>query len=232
MIPVLDKGPWEPRRWHCIHDGPREAKITWRQTDEGIEVRGKEGVMRTKGEPTTLTRIVDSYGELIAEACNLTNVPAQLVAGMIAAESMGKPDAERVEAQISDASIGLTQTLTATAYNLAEHAPPELELEPIGQLKPLPRGGDLTAWRNRLQDPQNAIRLGAYYFRVANDQDDLRFDPVLCYAAYNAGSVRKNLLHPWGVHYYRAKLPDGRWADAMDNFCRWYGDACAVYGYC
>ena len=24
----------------------------------------------------------------------------------------------------------------------------------------------------------------------------------------------------------------GDWADAMDSFTRWYGDACAVYAFC
>ena len=233
---VRDKGEWEPRRWHCVSEGELEGDIAWRQTDEGIEVRGHENAevgatMRTKGEPITLTRIVGTYGELIREACSIVNVPQQLVAGMIAAESMGKPEAERAEPHLGDVSIGLAQTLTATAAHLAHDAPAELQLDPIAQTKSLPSGGSLGLWRELLTEPRHAIRLGALYFAVANAQDDLRLDPVLCYAAYNAGSVRANRKNPWGVHYYRKKL-DGGWADAMDSFARWYGDACAVYAFC
>jgi soluble lytic murein transglycosylase-like protein len=215
-----------------MSEGELEGDYAWRQTDEGIEVMGEKGPRRTKGEPVTLTRIVGTYGELIREACAIVNVPQKLVAGMIAAESLGKPEAERAEPHLGDVSIGLAQTLTATAVHLAHDAPADLQLDPITQTKSLPSGGSLQRWRELLSEPRHAIRLGALYFAVANAQDDLRFDPVLCYAAYNAGSVRVNRDNPWGVHYYRKKLDDGRWADAMDSFSRWYGDACAVYAFC
>jgi soluble lytic murein transglycosylase-like protein len=151
---------------------------------------------------------------------------------MIGAESRGTLTAEREEAHLKDFSIGLTQTLTATAFDLAARAPGELGLKAITRLKPMPQGGDLAEWQAILRQPFYAIRLGALYFDIANKQYDIQFDPVLCYAAYNAGSPRENLENPWGLHYYRKKLPDGRWADAMDNFSRWYGDAVHVYGEC
>lgn len=238
---IKNKEEWDPRNWHCIGDGELEGDIVWRQTDEGIEQRGhwdpslrarQDGVMRTKGEPITLTRIVGTYDDLIGEAHELTGVPRQLMAAVIAAESRGKSDAERAEPHLGDVSIGLAQTLTATASRLARLAPEKLNLDLVAQTTPLPRGGSLEQWRQLLGKPEHAIRLGAQYLRVANDNGVLRYDPVLCYAAYNAGSVRANLKNPWGMHYYRKKLGNGRWADAMDNFCRWYGDACAVYGVC
>ena len=226
-VPIVDQESWCPRRFHSVEG----AEIIWRQTDEGIEVKD-EGVRRTKGEPTTLRRIVKDYGHLIDAACEYTDVPRQLVAGMIAAESRGIPTAEREEPPIKDWSIGLTQTLTATAFTLAAQAPEELNVKEVTKLKPLPQGGDLAEWRGLLRQPFYGIRLGALYFSIVNRQSELKFDPVLCYAAYNAGSVRENLKNPFGLHYYRKKLPDGRWADAMENFCRWFGDACAVYGEC
>ena len=230
-IEIVNRARWSPREWHSV-SAATEQNHVWRQISEGLEVEGEDGPRRTRGEPITLRRIITDYGNEISEACGILGVPEQLVAGMIGAESKGLPTAERREGHLNDASIGLTQTLTNTAFGLAAQAPPELAIKAITKLKPLPRGGDLAEWQSILRQPRYAIRLGALYFSIANDQHDLRFDPVLCYAAYNAGSPRVNLKNPWGVHYYRKQLPDGRWADAMDSFSRWYGDACAVYAIC
>lgn len=225
---IVDRDTFDPWRFHSV--AGRASVNVWKQTAGGILVRGEESERRTKGEPETLRRIIGEFGNDIAEACETVNVPAPLVAGMLAAESHGKTDAERPEDHLKDVSIGLTQTLTATAWGLAASAPEELELSAITKLKPMPKGGSLDEWREILRQPFYAIRLGALYFAVANADHDLQLDPVLCYAAYNAGSPRLSSATPWGVHYYRKKLDDGRWADAMDSFSRWYGDACAAYG--
>jgi hypothetical protein len=230
-LPIVDHDRWSPRRYHSVEG----ADIIWRQTSEGIEVLN-EGVRRTKGEPTTLRRIVRDYGDEIADARELlggrSGPPLQLIAAMIAAESKGMPTVENDEPHLKDISIGLTQTLTATAQNLAVQAPAELGLDAIAKLKPLPQGGDIDAWKQALGDPRNAIRLGALYFAIANKRHDAQYDPVICYAAYNAGSPRENPDTPWGLHYFRRVLDDGRVADAMENFVKWYGDACDVYAYC
>lgn len=224
---------WSPDLFHSVGSGT----IVWRQIPEGILVKTEESERRTRGEPVTLRKIVSSYGREIDYASAISSVPKQLIAGVIAAESHGNPVAERREAHLNDWSIGLTQIITATAQSLAANdmlwiGP--LNLEEIASMKPIPRGGDLGRWRSLLGDPRNAISLAAVYLRLANDLFKLKFDPVLCYAAYNAGSPRDSTITPWGVHYYRITKARGPGvvevvADAMDSFVKWYGDACDVY---
>lgn len=228
-LKVMNVEPWEPRLWHKVFG----AKNIWRQTSEGIEVRGEKGPRRTKGEPSTLTRIIDTWGEQIDHACTVLNLPRELMAGVIGAESKGTLDARKFEDHLSDASIGLTQVLTSTALFLAKQAPTELKLAPVLGLMPLPQGGKESDWKPVMTNPTIAIGLGAMMLRVANDTYDCRMDPVLSYAVYNAGSLRPNDKNPWGMHYYRKYLPKHEiWADAMNSFTRWYGDACAVYATC
>lgn len=224
---IVDHEGWSPRRFHSTMTG----ELVWRQTDEGIEVQG-DGVRRTAGEPITLRRIVASYGPELVDTSKMSGVPQQMLAAIVAAESKGYPDAEREEPGLNDISIGLTQTLTATARDVAKRAPSAFGLQLLAMTKPVPEGGDVDTWRALLSQPHYAIRLAAVYVALADDAQDLQLDPVLCYAAYNAGSARVSHTTPWGIHYYRKALSDGSYADAMENFVAWYGDACYVYGSC
>lgn len=221
---ITDRDEWSPERWHSAHNDCH----VWKCTDEGILVRGEKGPRRTKGEPKTLTRILAGYGDLIDAACVITGVPRLLLAALIATESGGRPDAERHEPSLKDVSIGLTQTLTATARQLAATASSALGLSAVAVLEAVPLGGNEDLWRTILNKPKISISLGACYLQTANAQWDIKWDPILCYAAYNAGSPRATDKRPWGVYYYRKTLADGRIADAMNGFAAWYGDACAV----
>jgi hypothetical protein len=249
VLPIKDRDPaWEPGRWHAVNADREIPTFVYRVTRDGIFVQGEPSERRTKGEPSTLRRIHDEYGDLILHACSilekhygalgapcngLAPPPDVLVAGMIGAESKGLRAAERGEAHLGDVSIGLTQTLTATAHDLARRVAPVVQsalgIGSAADEKTLPQGGNVDRWRAILTNPQCAISLGALYLKLANQRQDLKYDPVLCYSAYNAGSARASATTPWGVHYYRKQLPDGRWADAMNNFAAWYGDACAVW---
>ena len=127
--------------------------------------------------------------------------------------------AKRIHYPTQPGFVGIDETVTFCQVN------PRANTDPF-------KGGDLDEWRAILRQPRIAIRLGALYFSIANAQHDLQMDPVLCYAAYNAGSPRFSDKTPFGVHYYRKKLDDGRWADAMTNFLRWHNDSVAAYGVC
>lgn len=227
---------WEVRRFHrpafslsVPVDDPAMAvnERAWKLTDEGVLVENEDTERRTKGEPTTLTRIVETYGDAIAEASELVEVPEQLIAAVVATESWGKPDAEKYEAHLDDWSIGLMQTLTSTAHALALQAPAKLEVEGLKAYRPVPKGGSVDEWRELLSKPEMSIRLGAFYLARNNDRWHLEFDPIFVYATFNAGSPQlpKAEGNEWGIH----GAANGK---VFDHFAAWYGDACAVYGVC
>lgn len=142
---IVDRENWSPGRFHSV--GASDAVNVWRVAADGVRVRSEPSVRRTQGEPITLRRIVKDFGQIIASVSVLVGVPRQMIAALIAIESRGHADAENDEPQLKDISIGLTQTLTATAHELARRAPKEYGLSALGKLAPLPKGGDLSDWR-------------------------------------------------------------------------------------
>ncbi len=225
---------WDVRRFHrpdfgpgAHPDGDDAVRHAWKLTSEGVLVENEDTERRTKGAPTTLTRIVEDFGDAIVEASELTDVPEQLIAAVIATESWGKPDAERFEAHLNDWSFGLMQTLTNTAQALALQAPAKLGVEGLKAYRPVPKGGSADEWRELLSNPETSIRLGALYLARSNDRWRLEWDPIFVYATFNAGSPQPPgaIGNKWGIH----GAANG---DVFDHFAAWYGDACAVYGVC
>lgn len=212
---LVDCDRWSPSRYHHVDGG----KSAWRVQVDGILVQGEVAPRRTKGEPVTLRRIRKRFGDHIAQIAARTGLTQQLLGAIIAVESGGNEKAERFEQHINDWSIGLTQTLTATAYTVANR----MRFEPM--LKPVPEGGDVDEWRVYLGEPYTSIELGASYLVMQNERFALRYDPVLLYASYNAGSPRPSSGNDWGLVCY-----DAHDYNALDCFAAWYGDACAVYG--
>lgn len=218
---IRDSDDWTPRRLHGRPDRDANEDLffnQWKLTEEGIAVDGENGVRRTRGQPATLQRIVEVYHkDIFALSGAPTGLSEQLLAAVVATESGGKADAERFEEHLGDYSIGLMQTLTATAKQLMAQGGnlPQLSAPPI------PNGGALETWRGFLREPQNSLALGAAYLRHQNRALELNSDPILLYCAYNAGSVRKTSKNSWGLVSY---------GHALDHFSRFYGDACAVYG--
>lgn len=226
MVEIVDRDAWSPRRFHAVKDGVGHA---WKVTDGGIWVQGEDSVRRSKGEPSTLRRIYDRFLEIIVQVHVDTGVPQQLIAAAIANESGGKDGGERFEKHLNDWSIGVMQTLTNTAWGIAQRSPSLQISQAILDLQPVPKGGDLETWKTLLHRPEVSISLGAQYLRILNERFDCRWDPILIYAGYNAGSPRTSGSRPWGLHYHRVSLGDGRIFDAMDTFAAWYGDACDVW---
>lgn len=197
----------------------------WSVTPSGIVVLGEPAARRTKGAPSTMTRIVQTYGDIIAEASALSDVDRLTIGAMIATESGGHPKSERFEPAIRDYSFGLAQTLTETAHSvynrMARRSAAILDAQ--ASLGPPPAAGDWAAWREYLFDPRRSILLGALYLGIVSESVPSfgACDPILLYAGYNAGSARPSRLNPWGLVTY---------GDALSHFAEWYGDACAVGG--
>lgn len=219
---VKDSDTWALDRWHGRPNDVHGSYSQWRLGDLGIYVQGEPEARRTKGEPITARRIADQFEVHIAHWSETFLISAPMLVGLIATESGGKPEAERHEPKLGDWSIGLTQTLTATAKGVLRSFPNQI---PKVTAESIPAGGSLEIWRGYLRQPEVSIGLAAAYLRSLSDKSDLRDDPVLLYAAYNAGSARaaKPGANPWGIVSY---------GNALDHFTRWFGDACAVYGVC
>jgi hypothetical protein len=202
---------WEVGRWHSVKGKAR----MWCVTASGIQVSREVLPRRTTGEPKTARRIVATWGKVIQHMGWAFDVDVRVLTAVICVESGGKVDAERYEEHLRDRSIGLCQTLTATAHQLAK----ELGVPNVPS-NPLPRGGDLGEWRKFLGMGWNSIMLAGAYLQKADRRWTLRSDPVLLYACYNAGSPRVTDKNPWGLVNY---------GHALDAFTRFYGDALDVW---
>lgn len=215
-------------RWHAVASQQVGLLRYWWCIDNGVRLLGEQSVLRTAGKPATLTYIRQTYGNLIANT-TVTVLFAdghedrqRVLAALIATESGRNPKASRWEPQLKDYSFGLTQMLTRTAKafeQLAGVALPE---------KPVPAGGDVDQWRAALGDPATAIKLACAYLDYVNMQFNCQGEPMLLYSSYNSGSPRPSKNTPWGLTAYDH---DGLGPEpgALDNFARWYGDACAVF---
>lgn len=216
--------PWQLHEPHGVRG---HARRWWSEEAWGIHVIGEAWARRTKGKPITLGKIVNRYGDHIKEASSRTGVPVRLLAAMVTTEGgLLEPKLlERHEERLNDWSFGVAQTLTETAWTMA------LRLNVKQPDKPIPRGGDVQAWREFLSDPRISILLGAMFLAYNDERWGLGWDPVLAYAGYNAGSPLVRLDKRWGLaHYIYDRDKDGvPEYDAIDTFAAWYGDACAVY---
>jgi hypothetical protein len=228
-----------------VEDGWKRVEggtIRWRVTDAGILIDGEAVPRRTAGEPVTCRRIVEKYADPIAQALVATShvVTRRMMVGTVAIESGGRAEAERFEPHLHDYSIGLTQTLTATARALAlQLGFPQQTVNEAKEwrlpAKAMPAVVDkpeapalLEEWRTFLRRPLNAILLCASYHRINDRHYSCGGDPVLLYAAYNSGSVMAR-DNPWGLAHFRMVNDKGVVvADALDAFVRFYNDACAV----
>jgi hypothetical protein len=214
LAKIVDRDDrWRLDRWHSVSGKSRK----WMVEPGGIAVGREKGVRRTKGEPKTAMRIMNTWGKVIRHMGLTFDVDPRVLTAIVCIESGGKENAERYEKHLNDWSIGLCQTLTATAHQLAK-----MIGIPNGPTKPVPKGGDLDDWRSFLSMGWNSIMLAGAYLENAGRRWDLRGDPVLLYACYNAGSPRLTDKNPWGLVNY---------GHALDAFTRFYGDACAVWGF-
>jgi len=193
-------------KWHNKYGGRY-----WRVTEDGIETRDA-GYLRTAGDPVTVTKLWEDFGEDISYICAELNVPADMIVAMIPIEARrtrdGRYDPRSVRHEpgyISDeetprrVSPGLMQTLITTARSMARHYslvdPDEVD-------------------REMLFDPFYSIMLGGAY--IAYQIGRYGPDPILIASAYNAGSARKHLGNPWHLQAYGKTR--------ISRYCSWFND--------
>jgi hypothetical protein len=175
--------------------------VSWALSLRGISIE-EAPAQGTPGKPTTVRTIWQRYGALCAAAAKQYGVPVELIVATIATESSGDPNARRPEPRINDESVGLMQTLVATARNAT---------------------GRKNLRSDDLFDPRTSIEAGTAY--IAQQRASTWFDPPLVAAAYNAGSLRRDdadanrwklVCHPRGTGKH------------IDKFVAWFSDCMAV----
>jgi hypothetical protein len=184
--------------------------VQWQVTKDGIAIDGQPP-QGTPGEPETVRRVLEDFGDAIRHWSTTLSVPAELIVATVCTESSGRPEAMREEPGfVSDAatphrvSAGLMQTLISTAQETL--AMPQID-------------------RSWLLDPDNAIRAGTAY--IARQARTTAFDPPVVACAYNAGSVYENrgAANRWRMRQY----PIGTGHHA-DRFAAWFNDCTRVLG--
>ena len=222
------------RQW-CLLPGGR---LLVRDGDDGTATEP-----RTRGEPTTCRKVLDTVGEgMLRGWAEHLEVPLQLIVMTIATESDSRhlpyigAESFRWEPPNSKGetrySAGPMQVLNVTARDVLQHHEgfdwnltweqlfPVLEREPVEGI---------------------AVKGGEAYYNVGLGTGLLsmqryvtRLEPVTVAAAYNAGGLydpagRRGYIegrNPWGLHCWCP--PRGK--DHISRAVEWYGDAMAVLG--
>lgn len=178
--------------------------IAWQLGGEGILIEGQDPEV-TRGEPLTVKRVWENYGQRIEQCAEKYGVPVELIMATICTETSGRADAVRQEpGYISDeqtphkVSPGIMQTLISTARLVM---------------------GDDTIDRAWLLNPDNAIEAGTAY--MAKQRKSTLFDPPKVACAYNAGGIyhNKGEKNRWKMRQY--PLGSGEHAD---RFVKWFND--------
>lgn len=216
--PSLSAYPPALRQWHQQFPG----SVRWRLTAEGLEVEGN-GVPRTLGQPTTVTRICQQWGRQLEKAATQGAIPVELLLATVATESSGNPEAVRLEPDYrsdertpDQISAGLCQLLLSTAREV-------LSNPVLGRLDLLDPQVNLlgAALQISRQSDARHLRLG---LRAQHATD---FDPPRVAAAYNAGGLYREQApaNPWRLRCY----PKNTGAH-ITRWVRWYNDAWVVLG--
>jgi hypothetical protein len=175
--------------------------VSWALSLRGISIE-EAPAQGTPGKPTTVRTIWQRYGALCAAAAKQYGVPVELIVATIATESSGDPNARRSEPKINDESVGLMQTLVATARDAT---------------------GRKNLRSDDLLDPRTSIEAGTAY--IAQQRASTWFDPPLVAAAYNAGSLRRDEAdaNRWKLVCF----PRGT-GKHIDKFVAWFSDCMVV----
>ena len=184
-----------------------QDSVKWRLVAAGVEIAGS-GVERTRGTPTTVTRVWEAYGDAINRTARARRVPCELIVATICTESGGRADAVRLEPGYKSdedtpgkVSPGLMQTLISTAREALQ----------------------MSVDRKWLLDPANSIEAGTAY--LAGQAKETNLDPPLVAAAYNTGQLKyqNGSQNRWKLRQY----PIGT-GSHCDRFVRFFNDAVFV----
>ena len=182
-----------PTPWSETSDGWRSFRggRAWRLTPDGIEVEG-EGLPRTKGAPTTITRIMTRHADDLVWTARHYGIGVDLLCALVAVETSPKgdprslrmePGYESDEATPHRVSVGLLQCLISSA-NM------------VGKLTPWGKGPS----RADLMDPRQGLAYGAALLRY--QYDEWQGDPVLASCVLNAGGAYESSKSDWNLRTY------------------------------
>lgn len=192
-----------------IVDHNYKNSITWRLDETGIVIENNIPE-RTRGQPVTVSRIWEQFGDDISRWSVHFGVPAESLIATIATESGGKADAVREEpGYVSDditpnkVSPGLMQTLISTASSALHN-------------------NDID--RQWLLVPAHSIQAGTAY--IASQWEMTQYDPPKIACAYNAGAIyhNNNETNRWKMRQY----PMGT-GEHTDRFVKWFNDCMFVF---
>jgi hypothetical protein len=186
-----------------------QNSVAWCLARDGIRIEDAPPEV-TQGEPQTVNRVWNSFGESIKHWAAHFGVPIELIIATICTESSGKREAVRREpGYVSDQatpgkiSVGLMQTLISTARET------------------LP---DISIDRQWLLDADNSIQAGTAY--IAKQKSTTAFDPPKVACAYNAGSLRLNNAagNRWKMRQFPADT-----SEHADRFVKWFNDCFRLF---
>lgn len=197
--------------------GYRDSEVAWRLDKKGLYLKatgdganGEIGYENTGGEPSTVRRVWERFGESVERWATGLGVPAELIVATICTETRGDPDAvreepgyqsdERTPAKVSP---GLMQTLISTARDVL---------------------GDDSIDRAWLLLPDNSIRAGTAY--IAQQWMKTHFDPPKVACAYNAGGIyyNKSTNNRWRMRQYPINS-----SHHADRFTEWFNDCFRMF---
>jgi len=186
------------------------GSVNWSLGNSGIAIEGNPPE-DTGGQPDTVARIWQNFGDSISHWSEKFGVPAELIVATICTETRGDPSAVREEpgytsdeATPNKVSPGIMQTLISTARGVL---------------------ADNTIDRAWLLTADNSIRAGTAY--IASQWKKTDFDPPKVACAYNAGGVYRNKgdENRWKMRQYPINS-----SEHADRFVRWFND-CIRYFY-
>lgn len=215
--------------WHSCFAG-RE----WRVDAHGVYTRdGGARPLRTAGEPITMRRVWELFGDGLLETAGAHGLDPALLMMVIATETAAYrrygftgPVTFRWEPTVKvadvapplfgDYSAGPMQILATTARDIVRSHKMNYDpfaLAPVFEYQPEPPPA------LPLYEAKASLEVGAAVIRDSWTKTE--GDPILVAAAYNAGGVYKSAANPWHLR---------SWGNHLDRAAEWYGDACEVLG--
>lgn len=183
--------------------------VRWRLAEDGVRVEDSEPE-HTGGQPQTVARVWNDFGESIVKWSVRFETPVELVVATICTESGGNPSVVREEPGFTAdeetphrVSPGLMQTLISTARETL---------------------GDDAIDRAWLLQPDHAVQAGASYIRRQRSKTGM--DPPKVACAYNAGGVYANdgADNRWKMRQF--PIGSGHHAD---RFVKWFNDCFRLF---
>ena len=213
--------------WHSCFGGQE-----WRCDAGGIYTRESDPKpLRTAGQPVTIRRIWDLFGELITQASQTYGVDRALIMMVIATEAgayrdygFTGPMTFRWEPNVKvtdispvlygDYSAGPMQILATTARDVVRRL--DLAYDPLRVAPPFESRPAPPMTLPLYEAPTN-IDIGTAV--ISQSWSHTGADPILVAAAYNAGGVYESDANTWRIRSS---------GNHLDRAARWYGDACQV----